>query len=183
MSVMDLFEVVEKRRSIRKFKPNPLAREDLRKILEAGRLAPSGGNRQPWYFIIVKDLETKKALSTVANNQKFIADADTLIVALGDPGIEAKMPYKLSSTRIPYRQDPIIAVEHMILAATALGYGTCWIGAFNEEEAKRILKIPENLAVIALIPVGVPDESPPPRSRKPFSEIFFKESYGIPLEI
>jgi len=180
---MDLFEAIEKRRSIRKFKPEPVAKEDLKKILEAGRLAPSGGNRQPWYFIVVKDLETKKALSLAANNQIFIADADAVIAALGNPGTEtAKLPYKLSSTRIPHKQDPMIAVEHMILAATALGYGTCWIGAFNQDEVKKILKIPENITVVALLPIGVPDENPLARPRKAFQEIFFKEFYGIPLE-
>jgi nitroreductase len=183
-SIMDLFEVIEKRRSIRKFKPNLVAKGHLKRILEAGRLAPSGGNRQPWYFIVVKDLETKNALAIAANNQKFIAGADAVIVVLGDPGMGPKtLPYKLSSTRIGYLQDPMIAVEHMILAATALGYGTCWIGAFNEGEVKTILKIPESLAVIALLPVGVPDESPPPRLRRAFKEVFFKESYGIPLEL
>lgn len=155
----------------------------MRKILEAGRLAPSGGNRQPWYFMVVRDLETKRALSIAANNQKFIADANTVIVALGRPGTATKLPYKLSSTRIPHKQDPMIAIEHIILAATALGYGTCWIGAFNEKEVRKILKIPGNLAVVALLAVGIPDESPPPRPRKPFKEIFFKESYGIPLEL
>jgi len=181
---MDLFEVIEKRRSIRKFKPKPVYKRDLKKILEAGRLAPSGGNRQPWYFIVVGDSETKEALAIVANNQKFIADAHTVIVAIGDPGTTlTKLPYKLSSTRTPYKQDPMIAVEHMVLAATALGYGTCWIGAFSEAEVKRILKIPENLAVIALLPIGVPDESPPPRPRKAFTEIFFKDYYGISLQL
>jgi len=180
---MDLFGVIEKRRSVRRFKPESVVKDDLKKILEAGRLAPSGGNRQPWYFIVVRDLETKKALSIAANNQKFIADADTVIVALGKPRTTTKLSYKLSSTRIPHKQDPMIAIEHMILAATALGYGTCWIGAFNENEIIKILKIPEDLAIIALLPVGIPDESPPTRPRKPFKEIFFKESYGIPLEL
>jgi len=181
---MDVFEVVEKRRSIRRFKPEPVATDDLKKILEAGRLAPSGGNRQPWYFIVVRDLETKKALSVVANNQRFIADADIVIVALGNPSVSStKLPYKLSSTRIPFKQDPMIAIEHMILAATALGYGTCWIGAFSEDEVKKIMKVPENLAVIALLPVGVPDESPLSRPRKAFGEIFFKDSYGQPLNL
>lgn len=77
----------------------------------------------------------------------------------------------------------MIALEHMVLAATSLGHGTCWIGAFNEEEVKKILKIPENLAVVALLTVGVPDESPSARSRKAFGEIFFKESYGVPLDL
>lgn len=181
---MDIFEAIEKRRSIRKFKPEPINEEDLRKILEAGRLAPSGGNRQPWYFIIVRDTETKRALSIAANNQKFIADAGVVIVALGDPSASlAKTPYKLSVTRVPHLQDPMIAIEHMVLAATALGYGTCWIGAFNQEEVKRILKIPENLAVVALLPIGISDESPPPRPRKAFKEIFFKDSFGTPFEL
>jgi nitroreductase len=175
---MEVFKAIEKRRSIRKFKPEPVEEGDLRKILEAGRLAPSGGNRQPWYFIVVRDMETKRALSIAANNQKFIADAGAVIVALGDSSDSpTKPPY------IPYLQDPMIAIEHMVLAATALGYGTCWIGAFNEKEIKRILKIPESLAVIALLPMGVPDESPPPRPRKAFNEIFFKDCYGVPLEI
>lgn len=181
---MDLFEVVEKRRSIRKFQPKPVATEDLRRILEAGRLAPSGGNSQPWYFVVVRHPETKKALAMAADNQMFVADADTVIAALGDPTISAaELPYELSSTRIPYKQDPMIAVEHMILAATALGYGTCWIGAFNERKVKKILKIPESLAVIALLPIGVPDEDPPQRLRKAFTEIFFKESFEMPLEL
>ena len=77
---MDFFEVIERRRSIRKFKPNPIPKEDLKKILDAGRLAPSGGNRQPWQFIVVKDLKTKKDLAAAANNQMFIADADTVVV-------------------------------------------------------------------------------------------------------
>jgi len=181
---MDLFEVVEKRRSIREFKPKPVANKDLRKILEAGRLAPSGGNRQPWCFIVVRHPETKKALAVAANNQTFVADADVVIAALGDPTVSAaKLPYTLSSTRLPHRQDPMIAVEHMILAATALGYGTCWIGAFNEKEVKKILKIPESLAVVALLPIGVPDEDPPQRPRKAFTEVFFNESFGTPLEL
>jgi len=69
------------------------------------------------------------------------------------------------------------------LAATALGYGTCWIGAFNEDEVKRIVNAPEELAVIALLPIGVPNENPPPRPRKPFEELFFSEVYGSPLSI
>jgi len=178
---MDLYEVIEKRRSIRRFKPEPIPAEDLKKILEAGRLAPSGGNRQPWYFIVVREPETRKALSIAANNQKFIADADTIIVTLGDPRITPKST--ISSTRIPYKQDPMIAIEHMVLAASALGYGTCWIGAFDESRVKEILKIPENLVVIALLPVGIPDESPPPRPRKAFKEIFFKETHGLLLEL
>jgi nitroreductase len=170
---MDLFETVEKRRSIRKFKPNPIPDKDLKKILEAGRLAPSGGNRQPWSFIVVRKPETKKKLAAVANLQRFIADADTVLIALGDPAVSKSL----------YKQDPMIAIEHMVLASTALGYGTCWIGAFNENDVKEIAKVPENMTVIALLPIGVPDENPPPKPRRAFKEVFFKESYGKPMEM
>lgn len=170
---MELFETVEKRRSIRKFKPNPIPDKNLKKILEAGRLAPSGGNRQPWSFIVVRKPETKKKLAAVANLQRFIADADTVLIALGDPAVSKSL----------YKQDPMIAIEHMVLASTALGYGTCWIGAFNENDVKEIAKVPENMTVIALLPIGVPDETPPPKPRRAFKEVFFKESYGKPMEM
>ncbi|MCJ7718961.1 nitroreductase family protein, partial [Candidatus Bathyarchaeota archaeon] len=143
------------------------------KILEAGRLAPSGGNRQPWSFIVVRKPETKKKLAAVANLQRFIADADTVLIALGDPAVSKSL----------YKQDPMIAIEHMVLASTALGYGTCWIGAFNENDVKEIAKVPENMTVIALLPIGVPDETPPPKPRRAFKEVFFKESYGKPMEM
>jgi nitroreductase len=170
---MDLFETVERRRSIRKFRPNPIPDRDLKKILEAGRLAPSGGNRQPWSFIVVRKPETKKKLAAVANLQRFIADADTVLIALGDPAVSKSL----------YKQDPMIAIEHMVLASTALGYGTCWIGAFNENDVKEIAKVPENMTVIALLPIGIPDENPPPKPRRAFKEVFFKESYGKPMEM
>lgn len=130
---------------------------------------------------MVKDLETKKVLSIASNDQKWIADADVVLVVLGDPSVYSKT--SISSTRIMHKQDPMIAVEHMILAATALGYGTCWIGAFNEDKVKEITKTPENLSVVALLPIGVPNENPAAKPRKAFKEIFFSESYGKPLEI
>ncbi|MGQ9460412.1 MAG: nitroreductase family protein [Candidatus Bathyarchaeaceae archaeon] len=165
---MDVFEAIRARRSVRKFRPKPIPNEKLEMILDAGRLAPSAGNRQPWRFVVVKDPKRKKTLAKAADNQTFIADASVIVVALGDPEISPRW----------FRQDPMIAVEHMVLAATALGYGTCWIGAFNEEEVKRILEIPERLKVIVLLPIGFPDEAPSPRERKPLKEIVFQEKYG-----
>lgn len=165
---MDVFEAIRTRRSIRKFRPKPIPDEKLEMILEAGRLAPSAGNRQPWRFVVVKDPERKRALAKAADNQMFIADASVIIVALGDPEASPRW----------FRQDPMIAVEHMVLAATALGYGTCWIGAFSEDRVKRILRIPEGLKVITLLPIGFPDEAPAPRERKKLKEIIFLEKYG-----
>jgi len=168
---MDVFEAVKTRRSIRKFHPKPIPDEKLEMILEAARLAPSAGNRQPWRFVLVKDPERKRTLAKAADNQTFIADASVVVAALGDPEASPRW----------FRQDPMIAIEHMVLAATALGYGTCWIGAFNEEEVRCILEIPEGLKVIALLPIGFPDESPAPTARKPLKEIVFTEKYGKPF--
>jgi len=166
---MEVFDAIKTRRSIRKYKSELIPEEKLRTILEAARLAPSAGNRQPWRFIVVQDIDRKKALAEVANNQTFL-DASAIIVATGDPEVSARW----------YEKDPMIALEHIVLAATALGYGTCWIGAFDEDAIKYLLKIPANVKVIALLPIGIPDETPAPRPRKEFSEIFFKEEWQNP---
>jgi len=170
---MEVFEVIEKRRSVRKYKPLSVRNEDLKRILEAARLAPSAGNRQPWRFIVVRTSEQKKLLAQAARNQMFLADAGVIIVALADA--EASLKW--------CKQDVMIAVEHLVLASTSLGYGTCWIGAFEEEQVKQLLGIPEEMAVVALLPIGVPDERPQTKPRKSFSKIFFEEEYNRTLKL
>jgi len=167
---MEVLDAIRTRRSIRKYKSEPIPEEKLRTILEAARLAPSAANRQPWRFIVIQNKDRKKALAKVANNQTFFNDAAAIIVAIGDPEVSARW----------YEKDPMIALEHIVLAATALGYGTCWIGAFDEDALKHLLKIPAEMKVIALLPIGIPDETPAPRPRKEFSEIFFKEEWQNP---
>ena len=100
-------------------------------IFEAARLAPSAANRQPWRFVVVQDGKRKKALATAANSQTFLSDAAAIVAAISDPEVSANW----------YERDPMIASEHMALAAAALGYGTCWIGAFDEDAVKNLLKI------------------------------------------
>jgi nitroreductase len=167
---MEVLDAIKTRRSIRKYKSEPIPDEELTSILETARLAPSAGNRQPWRFVVVQNKDRKKALAEAANNQTFLYDASAIIVAIGDPEVSARW----------YEKDPMIALEHIVLAATAMGYGTCWIGAFDEDAVKHLLKIPENVKIIALLPIGVPDETPAPRPRKEFSEIFFKEEWPNP---
>jgi len=165
---LDVFEAIKVRRSIRRYKKGAeIPEEHLQRILEAARLAPSAANRQPWRFIVVKDPEVKRRLAEACRGQMFIADASVVVVALGDPSVSRW-----------YLQDPMIAVEHMVLEATELGYGTCWIGAFDEEAVKRVLDIPAGLKVVCALPIGVPDESPTARSRKPLDEIFYLDKYG-----
>jgi nitroreductase len=164
---MDILETIRTRRSIRKYGPEPIPDEKWKIIFEAARLAPSAGNSQPWRFIIVQNEDKKKALAEAANNQTFLKGAAAIIVAVGDPEMSTGW----------HEKDTMIALEHMVLAATALGYGTCWIGAFDEDEVKRLLEIPVETKVVALLPIGVPDEKPAPRPRKKPSEIFFREKW------
>jgi len=141
---LDVLETIKIRRSIRKYKPEAIPDEKLRKIFEAARLAPSAGNRQPWRFVVVQDADRKRALAKVANNHMFLADAAAIVVAVGVPEISEKW----------HDKDVMIAGEHMVLAAAALGYGTCWIGAFNEQKVKEILGVPDEIRVVELMPVG-----------------------------
>jgi nitroreductase len=168
---MDVFEAITARRSIRKYKAEPVPDAQFAEILEAARLAPSAGNRQPWRFVVVRDKKRKAQVAVAANNQAFLRDAGAIVVAAVDPEISPRW----------HEKDIMIALEHMVLAATALGLGTCWIGAFNEDELKHLLKIPEKVKVVALLPIGSPDEKPRPKPRKPFHEIFFKEEWQTPL--
>ena len=167
---MDILETIKIRRSIRKYRPEPIPGEKLEIIMEAARLAPSAANRQPWNFVVVQDRERKKALAKAANDQTFLGDAGAVVVAVGDPERSARW----------HQKDTMIALEHIVLAATALGYGTCWIGAFDEAAVKSLLKIPAKMKVVALLPIGVPDEKPAARQRKELSEIFFKEEWRRP---
>lgn len=166
-------EIIAKRRSIRKYEPRPVPREHLLEILEAARLAPSAGNRQPWRFVVVTDPERKRRLAEACRNQMFIADAGAVVVALSDPGASPKW----------HALDTMIAVEHMVLVATELGLGTCWIGAFDPDEVKKVVEAPEDLNVVVVLPIGYPAESPPPRPRKRLEEICFEETYGTPLTL
>ncbi len=180
----DFFQVIQKRRAIRKYKPYDIPDEDLRKILDASRLAPSANNSQPWRFIVVKDPKTKELLAE-PSTQPFIADANAIIVVLGDPSVVSAC---CAQSQTWITRDPIIAAEHLVLAATALGYGTCWIANYNsrpkewENEVKRTLKIPEHIHIVVLVAIGIPDENPSPRPRKSLQEISFTETYGNPVK-
>lgn len=174
---MNVLETIKTRRSVRKYKPEPIPDKDLKKILEAAQLAPSAGNKQPWKFIIVQDKEMKGKLAEVARKQLWIAQAGVVVAALAmdkkDPSIYEKWAEK----------DVMTAVEHMVLSAWELGYGTCWIGAFKQKDVKELLDIPEKMTVISLLPIGVPDQKPQPKGRKNFEEIFFEEKYNRPLKL
>ncbi|MCP2620340.1 nitroreductase family protein [Candidatus Aminicenantes bacterium AC-334-K16] len=171
---MNILEAIQNRRSIRKYKQDDLPEEVLHRILEAGRLAPSGKNFQPWKFIIVRDEKLRRQLAEASARQYFMAEAPVIIVACGFPEESyARMGRYMKSWVV----DVAIALEHMMLQATAEGLGTCWIGAFEEKEVKEILGVPEEVRVLALTPLGYPAEEPPPRARKPLEKIVSYDRY------
>jgi len=173
---MNVFEAIKTRRSVRKYKPQPIPQDHLNQIMTAAQLAPSAGNKQPWRFIVVQDPETKKKLGAIARNQTWISDAGVIVAALA---MDRKSPevYERWAER-----DVMTAVEHMVLAAWELGYGACWIGAFNEDQVKDLLGVPKEMTVIILLPIGVPDQKPEPRGRKGLEELFSLDRWGNPLK-
>lgn len=163
---MDVFTAINERRSVRAYKAGEVEEEKLRKILEAARLSPSASNRQDWKFIVVRNKETRKKLAKAAFGQSFIGEAPAVIVACGT---ESKAI--MACGQPAHTVNVSIACAFMILQATELGVGTCWIGAFKEDEVKKILEIPESVRVVAMIPLGYPDEHPSERSRKGLDQI------------
>ena len=155
---MSLLEVIFKRRSIRRYKRQPIPDDVLKNILEAGRLAPSANNLQPWHFIVVTDQKLKEGLISGIWN-RFIKDAPVVIVGCGDKRS------KWSTV------DVAIALENMVIAAAAQGVGSCWIGDFDEGKVKSLLNIPNHLKVVAMITLGYPDEEPEMPSKKRLEEI------------
>jgi nitroreductase len=169
---MDVFKAINERKSIRKYKNDEIEDEKLEKILESARIAPSAANRQEWKFLIVKNQETRDKLVEAAHGQQFVAQAPITIVACSTES-ERVMPCGQHA----YTVDLSIAVSFMILEATELGLGTCWLGAFDERKVKKILSIPEDIRVPAMFTLGYADEKPTPRPRKALNDIVCYEKY------
>jgi nitroreductase len=177
---MDFFQTIRQRRSIRKYQSDPIPDDHLTQMLEAAQLAPSAGNYQPWKFVVVRDPKSIKELARAARKQNFLAKAAAIIIAFADANVYLPPPPREPGLlMIPpcFEIDVMIAIEHIILAATALGYGSCWIGAFDESEVKRVVNIPDRMKIVALISLGIAAENPKPPLRKPLSEIVFLEKY------
>ena len=169
---MDVFTAISQRSSVRAYKATDVEEDKLKKVLEAGRLSPSSSNRQEWKFIIVKNKEAKKKLAKAAFGQSFIGETPVVLVACAT---ESKAI--MACGQPAYTVDVSIACAFMILEAYELGLGTCWIGAFNEGEVKKILKVPESIRVVAMTPLGYPNQPPSQRVRKGLNQIICFEKY------
>jgi len=161
---MDTLEAIRKRRSIRKYTGDPVPREDLEKIVDAGRLAASGHNKQPWDFIVVTEREMIEKLKVAA---RWMEKAGAIIAVVLDP-----------SSRW-WLEDGSAAVENMLIASTALGYGSCWVEGNtmpHEEEFKALLGVPEEKRLLILVPIGVPVKWPT-QKKKPLEQVLHWERY------
>ncbi|MEA2020875.1 MAG: nitroreductase family protein [Candidatus Caldatribacteriota bacterium] len=167
-----VLEAIKKRQSVRSYQDKEIPEEILQQILEAGRLAPSAKNSQPYKFIIVKDKKLKEKLIPACKNQGFVGEASVVIV-----GCAVSPGYKMGNGDYSYSVDLAIALDHMGLQAVALGLGTCWIGAFYQDKVKEVLEVPEDINVVALMPLGHPKELGAKRGRKPLSEIVCYDKY------
>ena len=170
---MDVMKVIRTRRSIRKYKSRTIEEKKIEKILEAGMLSPSAANRQPWHFIIVTDKELKSRLREAYDKEWFVL-APTILIVCADP----QEAWSRMDGEEYWKVDAAIAMQNMILQAWEEGLGTCWIAGFNEPPVKQILKIPEHIRVVAMTPIGYPDEEKGEViNRKAKSEVFHSEEW------
>ena len=179
-----MIESIQRRRSIRKYTSAPIAPEKLQSVFEAGRLAPSGNNKQPWKFIVVQSEEQRRAVMEASHNQTWMMTAPAFIVAVAD--MAARSPSDLPiyvDENSPHWElkrairDTAIAVENLLLEADAQGLGTCWVGLFVQSEIRPVLGIPDDKFVVAVIPIGYPAEQPAARPRKPLTDIVHDEKW------
>ncbi|MDP8213673.1 MAG: nitroreductase family protein [Candidatus Euphemobacter frigidus] len=164
---MDVYQAVKLRKSVRAFQKKPVDDEVIHRLLEAARLAPSAKNFQEWRFVVVHDPETRRKLAMAARGQKFIAEAPVVLACCAETE-----DHVMTCGQLCYPIDVAIAIDHITLCAVAEGLGTCWIGAFFEEQVKEILNIPPKIRVVQLLPIGYPrDPGPVEKRRLPLETI------------
>lgn len=168
--IMEFEQVLRKRHSVRKFKDKEIPEEIIRKILEFSNLSPSAGNLQARKVVLIKDKNTKEQIARASLNQDFISKAPVVFLICAD--IEESIEkYGKRGKELYSIQDATIFASYLQLAITSVGLSSCWVGALEEEEIKKILKLPENLRPITVIPVGYPDEKPYKTPRKSLNDI------------
>lgn len=165
---MDLFEAIEKRRSVRAFQSKPVPREDLEKIIDAARRAPTGRNEQPWEFVVVTDMYARQRIAELTTFGKYIADAGACVAVF----CRGNTPY--------YVEDGAAATENILLAATSLGIGSCWVAGDKKPYAQDIaeaLGAPETHRLVCLVALGYESDETPRKPKRPLSEVVHWENW------
>jgi len=166
---MEVTEAILKRRSVRRFQEKPVSDEVLRKLLNAARLAPTGGNRQPWKFIAVR-------------NPKLIRSVKMFSEGLsGTPGLVMGMC--IDDMNPVTIMDMAMASENIMIQCVDLGLGSCAIASFNKESVKKLLEVPDNVSLPLLLSIGYPEGEPRQRPKKELNEVSYEEKYGGELRI
>ena len=174
---MEFYEVIKTRRSVRSYINEQIPDDVLTRVLEAARIAPSGCNRQPWSFVVVRQAATREKLAKACCNQGFIGTAPVVIVCCGKRYDGKYQPWLNDA----YMADTIIAIDHLILAARNEGLGTCWIGAMHDDQVGEIVGVPDDVDVLMVVAVGYPGSQEAfteQCSRKSMSEVCFFEEFG-----
>ena len=169
---MTFLDLARKRCSVRGYTDEPVAPGDLDAILEAGRIAPSAANRQPWHFMVVTDAENKKKLARTYGRDWFWKAPVILIVC-----VEPSKAWVRSDGMNYAYVDGALAMDHMTLCAADLGLGTCWVGAFDAAELKRAMNLPDGIEVVGMTPLGHPVKKDAVKSRKAIGELLHRETW------
>jgi nitroreductase len=170
-------DAVKSRQSIRKFEGTKISEETLNDILEVGFSAPSGGNKQPWRVVVVRNKNTKASLVEAALNQKFIAQAPVVLMVCAVPE-ESAARYGERGRKLYVLQDTAALTQNLLLAAHMKGYGACWIGAFDEALAAKAVGVPDDMRPVAIVPIGpIAGSTPERRPRRPMTEVVVSERF------
>ncbi len=169
---MNVFDAINERYSVRKYQDKPVEEEKLARIFEAARLAPSANNYQEWRFVAVRDAQTRQAIMKAAKNQRFVGEAPVVVAccAVTDNHV-------MTCGQLCYPIDVAIAIDHITLQAVEEGLGTCWIGAFYEDQVKEILGIPKEVRVVDLLTLGYPADRKRSKNRLPLETILMHERW------
>ncbi|MFQ5831665.1 MAG: nitroreductase family protein [Candidatus Thorarchaeota archaeon] len=173
----DCIQSIMSRRSIRRYTDGTISENDIEMILRAGFSAPSAGNMQPWRVVVVRKESSRNRLAEAALRQTFVARAPVVLVVCAVPR-ESALRYGERGMSLYVLQDTAALVENLLLAAHFLGYGACWVGAFNEDLARGAVGVPDDMRPVAIIPIGISAEpTSRTRPRRPLSEVVVSESF------
>ena len=178
---MNIFDCIRTRRSIRKYKDKQVPWDNIVEVLQAGKYAPFAGNIFNVKFIVIKSEGKRQAIAEACLQQYWMQDAPIQIVVVGEPE-KAERFYGIRGARLYTIQGAAAAIENMLLTAHSLGLGACWVGAFDEEEIRRICNMPEHLNVQAVITIGYADETPLPPPKYRIEHIMFFEKWWGRIE-
>jgi nitroreductase len=162
---MAILDVISKRYSCRAYLDKPIEQEKLDQVFEAARLAPSAKNLQDWRFVVVRDKEKKSEIAACTNRPEVFGKAAVMVAACSNSD------YVMTCGQAVGPIDVSIALEHISLQATELGLATCWIGSFDTKKVRKILEIPQDIAIIELMALGYPADEGKQPGKEPIEKI------------